>query len=136
MRTILLDTNAYVRFLAGDEKILTRLAQAGRVYMSVFVLGELVAGFRTGSKEKQNRQILDRFLAKSSVVVLDATRETAEYFGLIKAALKKSGQPIPLNDVWIAAHALETGAVLVTYDTHFTAVPGLRTWDELGEPGF
>jgi len=109
---------------------LTCLAQAGRVYMSVFVLGELVAGFRAGSKEKQNRQILDRFLAKSSVIVLDATRETAEYFGLIKAALKKSGQPIPLNDVWIAAHALETGAVLVTYDTHFAAVPGLRTWDE------
>jgi len=130
MRTILLDTNAYVRFLAGEEIVLTCLAQAGRVYMSVFVLGELVAGFRAGSKEKQNRQILDRFLAKSSVIVLDATRETAEYFGLIKAALKKSGQPIPLNDVWIAAHALETGAVLVTYDTHFAAVPGLRTWDE------
>ncbi len=131
MRTILLDTNAYVRFLAGDEKILTCLAQAGRVYMSVFVLGELVAGFLAGSKEKQNRQVLDRFLAKPSVVVLDATRETAEYFGLIKAALRKSGQPIPINDVWIAAHALETGAVLVTYDMHFTAVPGLRTWDEL-----
>ena len=131
MRAVLLDTNAYVRFLAGDEKILTCLAQAGRVYMSVFVLGELAAGFRAGSKEKQNRQILDRFLAKPGVVVLEATRETAEYFGLIKAALRKSGQPIPLNDVWIGAHALETGAVLVTYDTHFTAVPGLRTWDEL-----
>jgi tRNA(fMet)-specific endonuclease VapC len=131
MRAVLLDTNAYVRFLAGDEKILTCLAQAGRVYMSVFVLGELVAGFRAGSKEKQNRQILDRFLAKPGVTILDATRETAEYFGLIKAALKKSGQPIPLNDVWIAAHALETGAALVTYDTHFAAVPGLRTWDEL-----
>lgn len=131
MRTVLLDTNAYVRFLAGDEKVLTCIAQAGRVYISVFVLGELVAGFRAGTKEKQNRQILDRFLAKPSVLVFDATRETAEYFGLIKAALKKSGQPIPLNDVWIAAHALETGAVLVTYDTHFAAVPGLRTWDEL-----
>jgi tRNA(fMet)-specific endonuclease VapC len=131
MRAVLLDTNAYVRFMAGDDRVLGGLVYAGRVYMSVFVLGELVAGFRAGSKEKQNRQILDRFLAKPGVVVLEATRETAEYFGLIKAALKKSGQPIPLNDVWIAAHTLETGAVLVTYDTHFTAVPGLRTWDEL-----
>jgi tRNA(fMet)-specific endonuclease VapC len=131
MRAVLLDTNAYVRFLAGDDRVLSCLARAGRIYMSVFVLGELVAGFRAGSKEKQNRQILDRFLAKPGVTILDATRETAEYFGLIKAALKRSGQPIPLNDVWIAAHALETGAVLVTYDTHFTAVPGLRTWDEL-----
>ena len=131
MRAVLLDTNAYVRFMAGDDRVLGCLAQAGRVYMSVFVLGELLAGFRAGSKEKQNRQILDRFLAKPSVVVLDATRETAEYFGLIKAALRKSGQPLPLNDVWIAAHALENGAVLVTYDSHFHAVPGLRTWDEL-----
>jgi len=131
MRAILLDTNAYARFLAGDERVLNCLAQAGRINMSVFVLGELIAGFRSGSKEKQNRQILDRFLAKPGVAVLDATRETAEYFGLIKTALKKDGQPIPLNDVWIAAHSLETGSVLVTYDTHFAAVPGLRTWDEL-----
>jgi tRNA(fMet)-specific endonuclease VapC len=131
MRAVLLDTNAYVRFMAGDARVLNCLACAGRAYISVFVLGELVAGFRAGSKEKQNRQILDRFLAKPGVTILDATRETAEYLGLIKVALKKSGQPIPLNDVWIAAHALETGAVLVTYDTHFAAVPGLRTWDEL-----
>lgn len=130
MRAVLLDTNAYVRFLAGDEKVLACIAQAGRVHMSVFVLGELVAGFRAGTKEKQNRQILDLFLAKPGVEVLDATRETAEYFGLIKVALKKAGRPIPLNDVWIAAHALEAGAVLVTFDTHFAAVPGLRTWDE------
>ena len=134
MRTILLDTSAYVRFLAGDEKVLTCLARAGRVGMSIFVLGELLAGFRVGTRDKQNREILDRFLAKPSVAVLDATRETAEYFGLIKVGLKKSGRPIPLNDVWIAAHALEMGAVLVTYDFHFRAVPGLRTWDELGEP--
>jgi tRNA(fMet)-specific endonuclease VapC len=132
MRVALLDTNAYVRFLAGDDRVLNYIAQAARVYLSVFVLGELVAGFRAGTRENQNRQILDRFLAKPSVAVLEATRETAEYFGLIKAALKKSGQPIPLNDVWIAAHALETGSVLLTYDTHFAVVPGLRTWDELG----
>ena len=77
MRAVLLDTNAYVRFLAGDEKVLTCLAQAGRVCMSVFVLGELAAGFRAGSKEKQNRHILDQLLAKPGVVVLEATRETA-----------------------------------------------------------
>jgi tRNA(fMet)-specific endonuclease VapC len=131
MRTILLDTNAYVRFLAGDEKVLDSLARAGRVYVPVFVLGELLAGFRSGSKEKPNRQLLERFLTKPTVAILDATRETAEYFGLIKSALRKAGQPIPLNDVWIAAQALETGSVLVTYDTHFKIVPGLRVWEGL-----
>jgi len=131
MRTILLDTNAYVRFLAGDEKVLDSLARAGRVYVPVFVLGELLAGFRSGSKEKPNRLFLERFLAKPGVAILDATRETAECFGLIKSALKKASRPIPLNDVWIAAQALETGSVLVTYDMHFAVVPGLRIWDEI-----
>ena len=134
MKKVLLDTNAYARFLAGDEKVLARLAQADRVYMSVFVLGELFAGFRAGAKEKHNRRIFESFLSKPGVSVLEATTETAEYFGMIKASLRKVARPIPVNDVWIAAHVLEAGAVLVTYDSHFLAVPGLRIWDEIGEP--
>ena len=131
MKKILLDTNAYARFLRGDERVLGYLAQADTVFMSVFVLGELLAGFRAGGKEKDNRRILERFLLKSSVTVLDGTIDTADLFGLVMASLKKSGTPIPINDVWIAAHALETGSVLVTFDEHFAAVPGLRLWDEL-----
>lgn len=57
--------------------------------------------------------------------------ETAEIFGLIKDSLRKSGNPLAVNDVWIGAHALEAGSVLVTYDRHFAAIPGLRLWDEL-----
>ena len=134
MRKILLDTNAYVRFLRGDEKVMTYLAQADSVCMSVFVLGELYAGFRAGGKERNNRQILERFLLKPTVTVLEATIETADIFGLIMASLKKSGNPIPINDVWIAAHALETGSILLTYDDNFAAIPGLRLWDELNLP--
>jgi tRNA(fMet)-specific endonuclease VapC len=130
MRQILLDTNAYVRFLAGDERVLASLAGADRVYVSVFVLGELNAGFRAGKKGRENRRILESFLEKSSVAVLEATRETAEIFGIVKDSLRKAGKPIPVNDVWIAAHALETGSVLVTYDAHFRAVPGLRIWED------
>lgn len=132
MKTVVLDTNAYVGYLAGDQKVLEALAGAGRIFMSVFVLGELYAGFRAGAREKQNRKILERFLAKPGVSVLEANRETAEYFGLVKNALKAAGRPIPLTDVWIAAHALETAAILVSYDAHFAAVPGLRLWDEGG----
>jgi tRNA(fMet)-specific endonuclease VapC len=135
MNGIILDTNAYVLYLSGDGTVLDHFARADRIYMPVFVLGELFAGFRAGTKEKRNRRILDQFLGKTGVSVLEATRETAEYFGIIKTALKQSGRPIPLNDVWIAAQALETGSVLVTYDSHFLAVPGLRTWDEIGESG-
>ena len=131
MRKILLATNAYVRFLRGDEKVMTYLAQADSVYMSVFVLGELYAGFKAGGKDRNNRQILERFLLKPTVTVLEATIETADIFGIIRASLKKSGNPIPINDVWIAAHALETGSILVTYEDHFAAIPGLRLWDEI-----
>jgi tRNA(fMet)-specific endonuclease VapC len=131
MRKILLDTNAYVGYLRGDEKVLAYLGQAESVYMSVFVLGELYAGFRAGEKEKENKRILENFLLKSTVSVLDASRETAEIFGLVKNSLKKIGKPIPVNDVWIGAHALETGSILLTYDLHFKTIPGLRFWDEL-----
>jgi tRNA(fMet)-specific endonuclease VapC len=132
MKKILLDTNAYVRFLRGDEKVMAYLARAENIYMSVFVLGELFAGFKAGGKEKQNRQLLERFLLKPTVSVLEATMDTADIFGLVKASLRKSGTPIPINDVWIAAHGLETASILVTYDEHFALVPGLRLWDEVG----
>jgi tRNA(fMet)-specific endonuclease VapC len=131
MRKILLDTNAYIGYLRGDEKILVHLGRAERVYMSVFVMGELYAGFRAGEREKENKQILDKFLQKLTVSVLEATKDTAEIFGLIKESLRTVGHPIPVNDVWIGAHALETGSVLLTYDQHFAKVPGLRIWDEL-----
>ena len=61
----------------------------------------------------------------------DVSQETAEIYSDIKMALKKKGTPIPLNDVWIAAHTVETGAKLITYDSHFLKVPGLRVWEKL-----
>lgn len=73
--------------------------------------------------------MLRRFLDKSTVQILTATNETSEVFGIIKSELKKQGKPIPINDVWVAAHALETGSVLITYDKHFSHVPGIRLWD-------
>ena len=39
--------------------------------------------------------------------------------------MKKDGSPIPINDVWIAAQAMEHGAELLTDDRHFERVAGL-----------
>ena len=128
MKNILLDTNCYSAYLTGDERVLNVLVEAESVYMSIFVLGELFAGFRGGSKMQQNLDYLKRFLAKKTVKILDATMETAEIFGDLKEKLKKNGSPIPINDVWIAAHALETSSVLITYDAHFQNITGLRRW--------
>ncbi len=131
MKKIVLDTNAYTRLLTGDNDALEAVSSAETVYMSVFVLGELYAGFGGGARERENKDTLQRFLMKSTVKILNATSETAEVFGLVKFNLMKSGKPLPINDVWIAAHALETGAVVVTYDAHFKSIPGLRLWERV-----
>lgn len=128
MKRLLLDTSAYCELLKGNPEVLDALANCETVFMSIFVLGELFAGFRGGSKGQLNREQLGSFLRKEPVRILDASSETAEVFGEIKDRLKRAGTPIPSNDVWIAAHAIETGAVLVTLDAHFQDVHGLRLW--------
>ena len=97
MRKILLDTNAYCAFMAGDQEILQAISKADCVYMSVFVRGELYYGFRGGTKGRQNRQWLEQFTKKATVQILDATDTTAQIFGDIKYALRKAGTPIPVN---------------------------------------
>lgn len=126
MRKILLDTNAYSAFMHGDEAILSALGAAEVVYLSIFVLGELFAGFLGGKKEHENRQLLEQFKSRTTVKILNATEDTSDIFASIKHALAKAGTPIPLNDIWIASHAIETGSSLVTYDDHFRKVAGLR----------
>ena len=79
--------------------MLDALAKAEAVWMSVIVLGELYAGFRGGTKMLENQQQLDLFLAKPTVKTLDAGKESAEIFGEVKDQLKKSGTPLPINDV-------------------------------------
>ena len=131
MKRIILDTNAYSGLLVGDEHVLDVTASADVVFMSVFVLGELHAGFQGGAKKKENLNILNRFLAKPSVKILHTSDETAEVFGVLKSILKQAGTPIPINDIWIAAHAIETGSIIVTFDRHFSNIKGVRLWDYL-----
>ena len=132
MKTISLDTNAYKKLLGGkDEGLLRAMERADKVFLPVVVLGELLAGFKGGSKEKINRDVLEKFLLKTSVEVLDIGRETAEVYGEVKNDLSKRGTPIPTNDLWIASQTIETGSVLITYDKHFLKIPGLRIWDRL-----
>jgi tRNA(fMet)-specific endonuclease VapC len=129
MKTILVDTSAYGRLLSGDKRILDPLSTAETVFFSVVVMGELMAGFRGGSKYRENRSELSGFLQKPTVKSLDVSSETAEIFAQVKHALRLAGNPIPINDIWIASQVLETGSVLVTFDEHFRKVAGLRIWD-------
>lgn len=128
MKKIVVDTNAYSRLMVGDTGVFEALANADTVYMSVFVLGELFAGFRGSVREAENRNILKQFLGKPTVKIIMASPETADIFGWLKHQLKQAGTPIPINDVWIAAHTIETGSTLMTFDSHFDRIPGLRLW--------
>ena len=63
MRRILIDTNAYSRFMAGDQSVLNELSQADQIYLSVFVLGELFTGFKGGSNGRQLLFALNHYRA-------------------------------------------------------------------------
>ncbi len=128
MKKILLDTNAISSLLRGDEKVLEEIIGADRVYISIFVLGELFSGFKGGNKEKENSLLIKDFISKPTVKIINGTIETAEIFSEIKNQLKLKGTPLPINDIWIAAHSIETGSVLITYDKHFNHISGLRKW--------
>ena len=121
----LLDTNAYVELLKGNAAVANSVRSAEQLVFSMVVLGELLFGFRNGSRYDKNLAMLDDFLSQPWIVLQQVTRTTADRFGRIAAALRKAGTPIPTNDIWIAAHALETGAELVTFDHHFELVRGL-----------
>jgi tRNA(fMet)-specific endonuclease VapC len=73
---------------------------------------------------------LDGFLENRFVEFLPVSYTTADRFGRIAALLRKKGAPLPSNDIWIAAHAIESGAELLSFDRHFANIEGL-VWTKL-----
>jgi len=122
---ISLDTNAYTAMKRGHQAIIDRVRRAERVLLSAVTAGELIFGFRYGSRYQRNFDELDEFLANPFVALLPVTMTTADRFGRIAASLRTNGTPIPTNDIWIAAHAFESGSELLSLDHHFDVVPGL-----------
>jgi len=125
MERLLIDTNAYTALMAGNTEVADILNRFAVVLLSPIVYGELIDGFRQGSREKENRLILERFCAKPRTTRLPITHSTAEWFSEIKHTLRSKGRPIPINDGWIAASCMEHGAHLLSFDSHFDAVDGL-----------
>jgi predicted nucleic acid-binding protein len=126
MRPIAIDTKAYTAFKRGDARIVAVLQHAPSILVCVTVLGELLGGFAAGHREQSNRSELTQFISTARVKVVASTAATADLYALVYAALRRKGQPIPSNDLWIAASCLEHGAALLTLDAHFQAIDGLR----------
>ena len=129
---LLLDTNAYAAWKRGHEEVTNRIRRAEQIFLSAVVMGELIFGFRNSTRLRQNMAELEAFLESPYVTFVPVTRVTADRFGLIAAALRAKRSPIPTNDIWIAAHAMETGADLLSFDRHFRSVEGLA-WVDLSE---
>jgi predicted nucleic acid-binding protein len=122
---VALDTNRITDLFRGDAKLAAQLEICEEVWVPVIVLGEIKAGFYGGTERHRNEALLNRLLAKPTVEVLLAGRETAEQYARLFVQLKRAGTPIPDNDLWIAPLVLEHNLLLLTRDQHFERIPQL-----------
>ncbi len=125
MKKILLDTNAYAAFKNGNKDAIEIIRLVEKIGISSIVLGELIAGFILGNREELNRKELSEFLCSPRVTLLLIDNETSEYYARIFQQLRKKGQPIPTNDLWIAATSIQHGFTIFTYDKHFSDIDNL-----------
>lgn len=124
VNSILLDTNGYSAFKQGRPEAVEIVQRAPHLALSSTILGELLAGFAVGTQEARNRAELQMFLASERVHLLPVDDGTAAYYASVYRMLRRKGRPIPTNDIWIAASALQHGYALFSYDGHFQYVDG------------
>jgi predicted nucleic acid-binding protein len=122
LKRICLDTSAYSHFKRNAPKAVQIINAAREVFVPTVVLGELRTGFRLGGRAVQNEKELGAFLAVHVVSVVDIDNEVSSIYADLMTELRTSGRPLPANDIWIAACAIKSGAILVTYNEHFTAI--------------
>lgn len=125
MNKILIDTNIYSHAMRGNKDVVNVLKYVADIGISSISIGELLSGFKAGNKEKINRQELNIFLDSPRVTLHCVDEVTAEFYSAILNRLKKQGTPIPTNDIWIAATALQHGLSVYTLDKHFEHIAGL-----------
>lgn len=110
----------------GDADVIQRFESASELWLPIIAMGEQFAGFALGTRRAQNENQLQDFLQKPSVGVLLPDEETARFYGGTFQVLRLQGTPIPTNDIWIAALALQHDLTLDTGDAHFQHVPRLK----------
>ena len=123
MSRILLDTSGYSAFMRGDTEMKNMLQTVDAIYLNPVVLGELGVGFLRGRARQKNEERLKQFMASSRVSVVPIEEETAERYAVILNSLWTAGTPVPTNDIWIAASAMQYGLTVVTTDAHYLKIP-------------
>jgi len=125
VKRLVIDTSAYSHMRGGHPELLDLLSAAEALLIPVTVLGELEGAFELGSRAKANRQALTEFLSEPFVLILESTPDIARHYGQIYARQRRSGRPVPVNDMWIAASAIDSGGHLLTFDKDFGRIEGL-----------
>ena len=127
MSGLLIDTNAYMSLLNGTPEALTVFNNATHIFFPFIVVAELLSGFKHGTREEKNRNQLSELFESEQISILFPDDQTLEFYSTVFASLRKKGTPIPTNDIWIAALALQYELPLFTYDKHFKSVELLTT---------
>jgi tRNA(fMet)-specific endonuclease VapC len=122
---IALDSNRCTDFFRPVPETVQVVRTSDEVWLPFIVLGELRAGFLRGDRARQNEHDLIDFLMSPRVSVLLADESTTHIYAELHAACRRSGNPIPTNDLWIAALVRQHGLALYSRDTHFEKIPGL-----------
>jgi predicted nucleic acid-binding protein len=117
------DTNRYSDFAKGIPDVVAALERAEALYLPFVVVAELRCGFVGGSRLRQNEVGLNRFLGRHNVHPLYADDQTTHCYAAIHEQLRRQGTPIPTNDLWIAALAVQHGLTLYARDAHFDHLP-------------
>ena len=121
---ILLDTNVIIGLIGGETAAVSLVAAANAVFVPSVAIGELYYGAYKSARVEENVERVDEFARARSILRCDT--DTARIYGTIKSKLHAKGRPIPDNDIWIAAIAIQYSIVLATTDRHFDDVEGLR----------
>ena len=127
MRSLLVDTNVLISFIEkGDEALVDIFSKYDELIVSPVILGEYRAGISETKKGRESQAALEKFLEADSVREVEMTGKTSVYYAKIFQDLKAKGKPIPINDMWIAATALERGVELCSFDDHFSSIAMLQ----------
>ena len=122
---VALDTNRLTDLFRGDAALAEWLETCDEVWILLIVVAEIKAAFYAGAQQERTQVLLRKLLSKGTVGILMPGRETAERYARVFVQLKRAGTPIPDNDLWIAALALEHDLMLITRDRHFRYIPQL-----------
>ncbi len=120
---LLLDTNRYRDFCSSEPDIVKAVQKSINIYLPFITLAELRAGFACGTKTKKNEAVLTRFLYQKCVDVLYPDEETTHHYANLFRQLREQGTPIPTNDLWTAALAVQYEMILASRDNHFKHLP-------------